>query len=150
GLGQRLAVTPLITYGFRFWKRVLNDNGLGAYHEEYSSHELAAGAMAQILIGERVVATAGGMVGGIFHASVYVQPAPAASLALGRSVPFHGEGSLEYKIMTSPLVPLFASYDVCSFGFGRSPMKATNGAAIVEPESDTFQHEVRAGLLFGF
>ncbi len=152
-VGDRVALTPILRYGYRHWGRTLLEGSANSFKEDYAHHELGVGLLVQVAIAPHLVGGASGTVGGTVGPGVSLTPAMSAlslDLGLGSEVALRGELSLDYALATVPRVHFFAAYDAYSFSYGQSNPVMIGTVALQEPPSSTLQHDLRAGIAIGF
>jgi hypothetical protein len=158
GLGVPLrpgvALTPLVGYHLRNWNRTLPSapGQSAALAETYTHHEFAVGALLQLVLTRGLVAGVEATVGPTIAPSVSFQPSTTSeSLAvdLGSTPVVRGAASLDYAV--GSVLHVLLEYDFCTFGYGRSSVVPLgNGLGLTEPDSRTFEHQLRAAVAVGF
>ena len=152
-LGSRWALTPLARYRYRHWTRVLDKGGPGSFKELYYHQELAVGGLGQVVLSKGLVAGVAASLGATVAPGWAIQPPGSAARFrgdLGNALVVRGELSLGYAISTKPRIHLVAAYELGTFAYGRSSTVRIGTLAAVEPDSRTFEHELRAGVAIGF
>jgi hypothetical protein len=152
-LGTRWALTPLARYRFRYWDRLIDKGQPFAFKEAYYHQELAVGALGQVVLVEGLVAGAAASLGGTVAPGWALQPSGSSArlrLDLGNALVVRGELSLGYAIPTKPRVHLTVGYELGAFAYGRTRVARLGATTAVEPDSRTFEQELRAGVAIGF
>ena len=151
-LGSQWALTPLARYRYRHWTRVLDKGQPGTFNESYHHHELAVGGLGQVVLSKGLVAGVAASLGATVAPGWALQPPGSSALRvdLGNALVLRGELSLGYAISTKPRIHFVAAYELGTFAYGRSSTVRTGNFALLEPDSRTFEHELRAGVAIGF
>jgi hypothetical protein len=151
-LGDRAALTPMLRWTQRHWRRTLLDGQPTSYREDYEHQELGIGGLVQVAVADHVVLGVSGTVGRSFAPSIQLTP-PQSTVSLdfdlGSALVVRGGVSLDTAIGAGPL-HAFVAYDVLYFTYGQSAPLAIGGGTLTEPDSRTVQHDLRAGLAYSF
>ena len=148
-LGTTAALTPILRYGLRHWRREIGAGQPDETDETYFNQALSFGALAQVVVAEHLVLGIAGTAGVVMFSSVDVAPDSPSSVTLnmGATLGLRGTLSIDYALER---FHFFAAYDLNSFGYNRSDSKLVGQFYATEPDSSTLLHELRAGFAVGF
>lgn len=147
-LGTAAALTPIVRYGLRHWRREIATGQSDETDETYFNQALSFGALGQIVVARHLVLGIAGTAGIVMFSSVEVADSPSSiTLNMGATLGLRGTLSIDY---TLERFHFFAAYDLNSFGYSRSDSKLVGQFYRTEPDSSTVLHELRAAFAVGF